>query len=74
MINNCLPSNSSLHMCCDVGLGTGVTVMTVKFDLHVDITGPYGVISTVYVSPGCTPKSVTLFLLTVIGDWSELTL
>ena len=34
----------------------------------------YGVISTVYVSPGCTPYSVTLVLLTVIGDWSELTL
>ena len=35
----------------------------------------YGVISTVYVSPGCTPYSVTLVLLiTGIGDWSELTL
>ena len=33
-----------------------------------------GVISTVYVSPGCTPYSVTLVLLVVIGDWSELTL
>ena len=27
-----------------------------------------GVISTVYISPGCTPYSVTLVLLTVIGD------
>ena len=27
-----------------------------------------------YVSPGCTPYSVTLVLLTVIGDWSELKL
>ena len=59
-------------MCCVVGLG--VTVTTVEFDLHVDITGPDGVISTAYDSPGFTPKSVTLFLLTVIGDWSELTL
>ena len=33
-----------------------------------------GVISTVYVSPGCTPYSVTLFLLTINGDLSELTL
>ena len=33
-----------------------------------------GIISTVYVSPGFTPNSVTLVLLTVIGDWSELTL
>ena len=34
----------------------------------------YGMISTVYVSPGCTPYSVTLVLLTIKGDWSELTL
>ena len=34
----------------------------------------YGVISTVYASPGCTPYSVTLVLLTAIGNWSELTL
>ena len=27
-----------------------------------------------YVSPGLTPYSVTLVLLVVIGDWSELTL
>ena len=33
-----------------------------------------GVISTVYVSPGCTPYSVTLVLLVVIGDWSELSI
>ena len=34
-----------------------------------------GMISAVYVFPGCTPYSVTLVLLmTVIGDWSELTL
>ena len=71
-LNNGLPKHSSLHFCCVVGLG--VTVITVEFDLHVDINGPYGVISTVYVSPGCTPNSVTLVLLTVIGDWSELTL
>ena len=31
-------------------------------------------ISTEYVSPGLTPYSVTLVLLVVIGDWSELTL
>ena len=31
-------------------------------------------ISTEYLFPGCTPYSVTLVLLTVIGDWSELTL
>ena len=31
-------------------------------------------ISTVYVSPGLTPYSVTLVLLVVIGDWSVLTL
>ena len=74
MINSHLPSISLLHMCCDVGLGTEVTAMTVEFGLHVDIIGPYGVISTAYVSSGCTPNSVTLVLLTVIGDWSELTL
>ena len=28
--------------------------------------------STVYVSPGCMPHSITLVLLTAIGDWSEL--
>ena len=27
-----------------------------------------------YVSPGLTPNNVTLVLLVVIGDWSELTL
>ena len=27
-----------------------------------------------YVSPALTPYSVTLVLLVVIGDWSELTL
>ena len=66
--------NSSLHIVhCDVGLG--VTVTTVEFGLQVGvITWLYGVISTVYTSPGCTPNIVTLFLLTVIGDWSELTL
>ena len=74
MIKHRLPSNSLLHICCDVGLRTGVTEMKVKFDLHVHITGPHGVISTAYVSSGCTPNSVTLVLLTVIGDWSELTL
>ena len=65
--------NSVLHiLCCVVGLG--VTVITIEFDLHINIAGLYGVISTLYVSPGCTPYSVTLDLLTVIGDWSELTL
>ena len=33
-------------------------------ELHMRIV----LISTVYVSPGCTPYSVTLVLLTVIGD------
>ena len=66
--------NLSLHIVhCDVGLG--VTVTTVEFGLHVDVIAwPYGVISTAYTSPGCTPNIVTLFLLTVIGDWSELKL
>ena len=41
-----------------------------KYDIGVT----KGVISesTVYVSPGCTPHSITLVLLTAIGDWSEL--
>ena len=48
-------------------------MVTIKWLAFLDDTlrGP---ISTVYVSPGFTPYSVTFVLLTVIGDWSELTL
>ena len=55
-------------MCCVVGLG--VTVMTVEFDLHVNITGPH-VIPTVYVSPGCTPNRVMLLSITILGPNSQ---
>ena len=45
--------------------------LTIKGWVSLHIT----LISTVYVSPGCTPYSVTLVLLTVIGDCElELTL
>ena len=47
-----------------------------KLDMrkHTVVCLERGVIFTMYVFPGCIPYSVTLVLLTIIGDWSELTL
>ena len=65
----------------DVGIVTVATAAAEKEAASLKNMGSpilcnkYGVISTVYVCPGCTPYSVTLVLLmTGIGDWSELTL
>ena len=63
-------------ICCIVGSHTDAEKMNF-FDMlplgFITFVG-YGVISTVYIFPGCTPYNVTLFLLTINGDLSKLTL
>ena len=63
----------TVHVCETI---TGQEAANLKKTFWVSpcLCKKYGVTSTVYVSPGCTPYSITLVLLTVIGDWSELTL